>query len=583
MFLALLFAVLPSAFAANAPDIQLAPIVREESAAEALSQDPVLPEQSGEPEIWSGTGSVQRSLQQSLPVTFTDRGQPQAASQIRGLAPSAQDVDVQAFGVSLNPPQGGGYDLSIFPQYLWSGYGFQAGPSLGAFNPTAVSGTLTLTPWTAVAIANPGQRRFRGSEFYSSLGLNQVSAAASEGRVAALAGYTSGSAFGPSGSVSARWQTSRLDLRAHFLGTSLDNTAAGPTYMPSPLARQRTSRVIPVLQMGYRLSDDTELRSSVFYDGAELAYSDPSIGAAASTLDYSQQLGTENALLLGSWRFGASVRQVAYKASYFEAPRQSQVNLQISKSIDLGQWLVEPTLQTIWISQYPVGPQGSLGIRREWDKGDWAVFGRASYARKYPSLLDRYYSYGTFVGNPDVLTEQAWTSILGVERRSSLFEVSVQTYLQYRQDARVVTATTVTNVGNGRIAAMMTNVNYRPWGWLTLSNAWVASASQLSATGLEFPYTPALTTVFSTSFHATGDLPTWEIRPGLRAASSAEAEPGTGLRVGAYALLDLMARVRIWRSLHATAGVENLLGQPVEVTRGYPIQRSASLGLCGEI
>ncbi len=88
---------------------------------------------------------------------------------------------MQALGIPLNPPQGGGFDLSIFPQFIWSGFQYQAGPALGTFDPRGTAGSLTLLPWSAEALKLSKQAT-RVTAFYSSAKLFQVSAAVSDGK-----------------------------------------------------------------------------------------------------------------------------------------------------------------------------------------------------------------------------------------------------------------------------------------------------------------------------------------------------------------------------------------------------------------
>ena len=119
--------------------------------------------------------------------------------QFRGLGRSAEDTDVQALGIPLNPPQGGGFDLSIFPQFLWASFEFQAGPALGTFDPRGTAGSLTLVPWTSQALASGLAGSGRAIALGSTANLFQVSAAASDGKsVAAVVGTSAGAAQGPS-------------------------------------------------------------------------------------------------------------------------------------------------------------------------------------------------------------------------------------------------------------------------------------------------------------------------------------------------------------------------------------------------
>ena len=197
--------LLMSARGAVAEQIDLPPIVKEGAAGEVLQFDAVVPAQSGAVGGVTGNGSVVSGLQDQLPVSLSQSGRPGNLAQVRGYGISSEDVDVQSFGISLNPPQGGGFDLSVFPFYLWSGFNFQSGPSLNGLNPSARSGTLALIPWSADALKKTGPQS-RVGEFYSTSGVNQIFVGHKyQESLAWVAGYSFLKSVGPSGVVSTRW------------------------------------------------------------------------------------------------------------------------------------------------------------------------------------------------------------------------------------------------------------------------------------------------------------------------------------------------------------------------------------------
>ncbi|MGZ3707884.1 MAG: hypothetical protein ACXWPM_03500, partial [Bdellovibrionota bacterium] len=155
-------------------EISLPPIVKEGTPGEVLMEDPIVPALGDSTRLDSGSGSVLHQLANEIPLAAPDPGRVGFA-QFRGFGKSAEDTDVQAFGIPLNSPLGGGLDQSIFPQFLWSDYRFQAGPSLGAFDPRANAGTLTFIPWTERALDEPGVGG-RASQLYSSAGVAGTSA-----------------------------------------------------------------------------------------------------------------------------------------------------------------------------------------------------------------------------------------------------------------------------------------------------------------------------------------------------------------------------------------------------------------------
>ena len=195
---ATLFAI--PAVAADSRETRLPTMLVEDAAPiDLLNQDPLLPIREGEESLVNGNGNSQKSLLDQVPLNSTSYGKAGTLSQFRGLGRSADDTQIQALGISLNPPQGGGFDFSTFPQYLWSDFQFQLAPGLAALDPRANSGVITLVPWTQKALRIEGSgARLTGFGGTSSLGQFSAGYKATEG-VALLAGWSVGSAAGPSG------------------------------------------------------------------------------------------------------------------------------------------------------------------------------------------------------------------------------------------------------------------------------------------------------------------------------------------------------------------------------------------------
>jgi hypothetical protein len=167
---------------------ELPSVVVEGSPSDLLLSDPVLSQKNGDFAHVGTSGSVLDPLLEQMALPMDDRGSPGAYTSFRGLGRSADDTNVQTLGIPLNGPQGGGFDLSTFPQFLWSGYRFQLSPSAAAFDPSSVSGTLSLVPWTQKALFEKGREQvFQLSELYSSSGLTQVAAGSRYGNAALIA------------------------------------------------------------------------------------------------------------------------------------------------------------------------------------------------------------------------------------------------------------------------------------------------------------------------------------------------------------------------------------------------------------
>ncbi len=563
--------------------VEVAPIKKVGAADDLLLEDPIVSVTRQKMGSHSGSGSIQNSIQNQIALPIADPGRPGNVAQVRGLGATAEEVDVQAFGISLSPPQGGGFDLSAFPQFLWSDFHYRSGPSLNSLNQTASAGTLVLIPWTLRALhESGGGASARGTGFFSSQGVNQVSAGVSGSeKVALIGGYSSGKVIGPSAGLSGRWDIPHAGFSAHFLGSALDAEVTGSTRLPSPRARMKSQRILPVLQGDFKLTQSTLLKTSFFYDSASVDYGDPDQDFYSNS--NIQQWGFQNLLIWNEWKWGLSGRQVSYlSSSAFEAPLQTLVNIQVSQLIERNHFILEPSLQGVWVSGFGFLPQGSLGARKEWNRGQQALYSRVLVSHRIPSLLDRYSTYLEFVGNPELQTELDWTGILGAELKSDLWEGSIQAYAQLRQDARVSLGSTVTNLGEAYIAALTGTAQVKLSPNLNISNATTVSQSRLFATHSSFPYIPVWMNVASLRIHSRPAVMTWEWLISLRG----EGSRGVGVlgvdSLASYAVVDLAASMRLWQ---ASIGIrcENVFDRNIELIQGYPLGRTLSMSASAEL
>ncbi len=584
MLLLIISFLLPLAHAA-APVLELAPLIKEGTPGDLLMQDAVVPPQDGVAYPISGSGTLQQSLgdQFALPVIST--AVPGNTVQFRGLGRSAEDTDVQAFGIPLNPPQGGGFDLSIFPQFLWASYQFQAGPALGTFDPRGTAGSLTLLPWTEQALAHPGTTQGRVIGAASTADLFQVSAAASDGySVAVVAGTSAGDAQGPSAGLSARVGLSPGErLSFHLLATDLDARTPGPSGA-TPFAQQLTVRAIPLLQLDSRLAGGALLKSSVFADDEYLKYTDPGASALPATQDHILQVGTEHALLAGDWKFGAGLRGVQYGTLGFPDQSEAIAELLVSKALEPARGLlIEPTVRGVGVSRYGLRPEASLGARLEVGSG-LAVHARGGLAQHFPSMLNRFYSYPGFpgypgfAGNPALEPEQDWTVTLGAEWSRRAFKASFEAYAQLASNAQVrapLDSQTDTEINSGaaRIGSLLANVQWETCPWAALGGSATLSASELSQTGLAFPGLPAALVVAWLAVRAPEELAggahRWEARINERLSTDSVAD-ASGNRLPAYHEEDLELRARVSQAWLVTARVEDLTDQRPVLVAGYP-------------
>ena len=593
-FLFVIFLILPTLIFGDT-DIKLPPIVKTGTPGEILLDDPIRDPLVGETFLNAGSGSIQNSIQNQIALPLADYGRPGNAAQVRGLGPSAEDVDVQSFGISLNPPQGGGFDLSVFPQYLWSSFQYQSGPSLNALNPSAASGTLTLVPWS-VASLRAGDEKRRATEFYSTAGVNQVSAAGTDGKnVSAVAGYSSLKVRGPSSGFSSVWGRQDGSLvgyqgEFHFLASDLDSDSLGSVSYSTSQAHIRNTRLIPVLQNNFKLGPSNSLKTSLFYDWGYLGYEDPDLVTGSFSRSYIQQWGSENVYLNGPWKLGLSARQVRYRTtssfSSFEIPIQTLGHIQVSRAMGNDVWLFEPTVQGVWVTGYGLLPQGSLGLRRDWDHARRGLFSRFSISHRLPTLLDRYSDsingMTPFKGNPDLKTETDWTGLVGADWKGNRFHSNLQVQVQRRKDARVSVQSTVTNLGDASLVALSAGGSYTGLDFAEISDSITSSYSLIDLTGTPFPYVPSLLNVLSWSVFSPQKASRWTWTSSLRFSTLRWVDVSTGSQLSGYVVMDSQLKFQVGENISLVGRAENVFDRTLEYIKDYPVGRVLSVMVSGE-
>ncbi len=571
----------------------LAPVHVEGSATEVLQYDPIVPAQKEKVSGTSGSGALQRDFSDKLPLPVTDPGTPGALSQFRGLGRSVDETNVQALGIPLNLPQGGGFDLASFPQFIWSNYQFRAGPQQGGYDPRATAGTLTLVPWTAEAIRRDALR-FRVSQNITH-GLSQTAVGGSAQGFGELVGYSGFDSRGVTGSASARLlrseQTGGLEATFQFLGTSITSDTPGPLNFPSPSAVQKYQRYIPVMELGYKSSNETREKLTLYYDHNRVKYDDP---ASFSSDGLGKQVGVEAAIIHQSWTFGASARHVDYGLEGgFQAPGENYYHLTASRVFETGHWIFDPLVQADLVSTRPVYPGASVGARREF-QAHQAVFGRLGYAPKFGNLVDRYFSYPAFPlygtngyqGNPALSPEKDLTLVLGHEAHWKDLMSRLQFFAQYKDELFLqallpgtTDINTTVNSGTGYSLVLQYEVGYQVLPWLSLQDSLALSHSKDNTTGQPFPYLPKLTNLTSVWAH-DADSVSWRVGGVLRWVNHVTYD-ALGSTLPSYTLLNLEGRKRLvsWQraagaaAIDAVLRLENALDQHVEVTQGYPMPR----------
>jgi hypothetical protein len=385
--------------------------------------------------------------------------------------------------------------------------------------------------------------------------------------VAALVGLSSYNAKGPTGSVSARLlQDDHLDLRAHLLATSVDQTSPGDNMFPTPNARLKNTRMIPILEASVSPSQDLIFKESAFYDRASIRFVDPDQHGLDS-YDRSSQFGSETVALWKDWTFGLSFRRTDYTQIGGQAPNEWIGHLQVERILRANAWTTQASVQADWVNLYGMRPGASLGERYDITQ-DWGIFAKANFTYRYPTILDRYYQGGGNHANPDLSLERALSFNLGNQWKKGQFEATEQFFLQFRSDAQVYdyNLNTVLNSGNVHQLSYWDDLTWHALPFFEVGNSLRLSSSRVDRTGSRIPYDPFLTEILSFRFHERSDRPAWNAGGSLRGVSRS---PGAGGTNGGYALIDLDAGMKFTR-LGLQGRVDNVLDRPIQIVQGYP-------------
>lgn len=580
--------------------VNLAPIVKHGTSGESLNSDPILPKKVIELDSESTDFTLERSLLRSSDLPILNFGTRGNLIQPKGFGLASEEVDVQAFGFSLSPPQGGGFDFTSFPTFLWGNVEVRKGPALNQANPVGGSALLALQPWTTSALeAADSENRSSGTAKSAKFG----SSAHSQGYQELYAGFASrtleaggiagvsfGEIQGTSGMVTQGWQIGRYHGAFHTLATDQTANTSGPTSFPSPGARVKKARVIPVLQTNYDFTERLRVLNTISFDWGRLNYEDPNSGF--QTADFVRQLGTETSVQIASTKIGASYRATQYASSYLNwpVPLQHFAHLQISSLIDteLGTALftLDPTLQLLWHSDFGWFPVASLGFKHEEIAASRTDYMRLSAAPRLPSLLDRYGSSPDFRGNPNMKPENNLTALLGSEwKPTHKLKFQIESFFQYKSPVRVSLPSTLINLDEAWLASVSGYAQADLEHGLEFSLRPTLSASRVIGSAQSYPYLPVLANLVRLNYVP---LSTRLLCLGIqhRVYSSQVRGVGTGEEVPGYGVIDLDLKLSPFPSagrLQLNLAVDNLFDRNLEILKGYPTARTWSLGVTAQL
>ena len=574
-----------------------------------LAENPLLPTHSSRDsrsglgfQSPNGKGTIADSLTKDLGLGVTSNGTAGSANQFRGLGRSADETQIQALGIPLNPPQGGGFDFSSFPAFLWSDYRFQQAPSHATADPRATSGTLQLRPWTLSAL-DDGHAEIRETAAISSEGdgSTQVSLGASDGHaLSGLIGHSEGDERGYSGALSARAHvdsTDRLDF--HLLFTDVIGKTRGSRSFRTPNGTQETARGMPVLQWTSSFGKGRLLQAHAYADWQFIGYDDR---ISFSSRDHGFAAGGTLALDWDQWRIGAGYRNFSYLQLGQSAVDEQVGSVHASKVFELdSEFKIEPSLQGTSVSRSGFYPGGSLTLRMDphWSSEMGAVgfYSTASYARRFPTLLDQVDVPPYSIANKTLRPEKNETILLGVEATGGTFAGSLEAYWQARQDSLALYTNPTTflyqriNAGVASVRALSLKMSDDFAPMISARTVWTLTGSEVENTGGRFPYLPALQGNFFVELHSLGAAEDrrWSVEAGFQGATERQVN-GPNDRLPTYTVWEIGSRYALVSRNHGVAQLDlysrisDIFNQKPDPAKGYDgAGRSLVVGLMGSI
>ncbi len=537
----------------------------------------------------------------------TASGQPVS---ILGTRRSAEEVDVQALGgVSISPPQGGGFDFSQYPLLLWDRAQFEE-----SFNEEfqrdlkSFSASAKLTSWAEDIVSLTSNREEAAQTFSAHrVGGNsttggQYDAVLGVGKPGNWAGQVAWG-VGSNQGVGTLWN-GRIhsgldqvrDVEWKVLAAEVRGEDPGSRSFPTPLTTRETRSIAPVLEFTLPQVFSTRVRLHSVWN--QIDFNSPEYGSFSQ--DQALQVGADARFRLsGHWEGTLTGRRsqlrqtsldlqspvetiLGFSVAYFTSldhSESSSVRVDAQGSSLLG-WF--PSLQfavPLSRSNHPWG-------RLSWEGG---------IQSRFPSLLDRYYSLpGLYSGNAELIPERGYrTSLQWVGDKQSVNWIA-QAFGEFRESAIVRNGFAApVNQGSAHLYGLELNGGYSPQGLRSLSiQAGVRAArSVLGVTQTSFPYFPSLQGNGALSFKGEGGraFPKWG--SSIQCTAQSERSYGEGQTLNPFALWDAEFWVQWPRfarrgsGLEAALRVENLANRrEVELIADYPLPgRTASLWLRGAL
>ncbi len=577
--------------------IRLAPIPVSASASfETLSDDSFLP--VDQIKLDQDHADVVNQLSKSSAYPIKNFGYPAGALGINLDGRTVEDTQVFTLGVPLNLPQGGGTDLSLFPNYLWSEVDLSQGLSTAGFSPQAASGSVQLKPWTRERVRD---QRYQNERL--DLPMNRMTVAydrdlqtyslgTSKDNFAVLMGATTGQQEGIAGEFSDDiLKTARNHLLLHMIGSSQDGSNPGSSTFPSPFAHKKSWSLIPVIESHQEFESDWIVESTLFANLSSLLSTDPGSSASAATSSDSrtQQYGIENAILYGPYTLALSARYTTYEnSSYDYYVKNTHVGVhEWPYLVSLSRDFYTSSKTTFKLTASGTGTPSvsadspvAAGARAGWkfeetEHRTW--FSELSTTPKMPSLVARYYQYPSstaafvFRGNPNLKPERVNAALFGLGFKNQGFQATSTLKAEYRNQIQINQNQTTQNAGNAYLFSAKQDLNYQLLPQVNLETSTLLTYSKMIDRKLPYPDLAPLTQQLSVNY---SPIERWTMGSSARYQGPSIASDGRFHPN--YFLMDasvsaLFKDTFIADSVKLTAGLENIFDNRAQLVLDYPL------------
>lgn len=530
----------------------------------------------------AASGNISSALLRNKNVPLTRSGSaPGANAQLRGYGLSSEETTVSVSGwesISLNPAQGGGFDLSSFPAFFWESAHFELSDAPALRSDTRGLGPeLELRPW-----AQPTQNgetqgpRTEALASHSTLQFQQWAARTRSASKAAVAGYSSGRLKGPALGLSGV-VNSEAGPRVRFdlLGSDLESSSPGPRSGPTPDARSRSERLIGALAL-----QSQDWTWGVYADGLRLRYNDPQ--SAFSSQNTTVARGT-----LVSWRPRGQAFQLRARArnARYQSVSEWNAAFDVEDGFEFGsqgRWRVRPGLTVLGVQRLGVAPEPRVRVERDLDARrtlTWLT--DVSIARRVPSLVDRFYVSPFFRPNGALKADWAGRVRSGFSWNAWDHALVIRSGVSLQERPRVsvserLSALLTTVSPSGRARTVQWDAELRVQQVVSSARVYVEWGGSLQSARLidraqDVPYIPRALGVTELGAELQSAKLQWGVWMANRVSTRYQTALGGGSLPG-YGLVDAGFRF----GGGGCAGtlqlaIENLTNRPIELVQDYPI------------